>query len=547
MASIGSLTADLKLESAAFIRDLKKAADATARNTGAMQRQMMAVQRSFSAAGAAFKGVVAGFISVAAIKSVQSLANAAVQAGDEIGEAATKLGVGAESLQRLRFAAAQADVDVASLDAALKLFSQNLAQGKIAAEGNNIAAAFQNYIQSIADAPTQLEKVRIAQEAFGKQWQTGLLLAAQGAAEFKEQANSAFVVSAKAVSVASELDNQFRAFSNAVSTGFQTGFLESFADSLGRNRLLMDDARRAGEEFGRIVAGAIQIVTAGVLLSVGAWKELVGVIAQADANIREFYGQPKVLPELPDFESFREQLGLTTPEVDKFNASLGVGVDTAKQAAEAARALKEAQAEQSRIFDETRTPFEAYQLELAKLNELVAKGTIGWDLYSRAVNKVTDDFRMEWMNSMQSAIGQMQGFTGALAQESKTWFRINQAFAIAQAIMSTYEGAAKALGQLGAWGPPVAAGIIATGLAYVAMIASQQPGGSSKGGRGGAARGGGGNGLSDERRRGVGAVGQAVNITLHGQGGFSPEQVMGLIEQINGFVADGVRLNVSQA
>jgi hypothetical protein len=38
MAQIGSLTADLRLESAAFIRDLKRAADATARNTSAMQR-----------------------------------------------------------------------------------------------------------------------------------------------------------------------------------------------------------------------------------------------------------------------------------------------------------------------------------------------------------------------------------------------------------------------------------------------------------------------------------------------------------------------------
>jgi hypothetical protein len=65
MAQIGSLTADLWLESAAFIRDLKKAADATARNTSAMQRNMATMQRGFAAAGTAIKGTIVGLASIA--------------------------------------------------------------------------------------------------------------------------------------------------------------------------------------------------------------------------------------------------------------------------------------------------------------------------------------------------------------------------------------------------------------------------------------------------------------------------------------------------
>lgn len=49
MASIGSLTADLRLESAAFIRDLGKASAAVARNTSQMQRSFAQVQQSVSA------------------------------------------------------------------------------------------------------------------------------------------------------------------------------------------------------------------------------------------------------------------------------------------------------------------------------------------------------------------------------------------------------------------------------------------------------------------------------------------------------------------
>jgi hypothetical protein len=54
-----------------------------------------------------------------------------------------------------------------------------------------------------------------------------------------------------------------------------------------------------------------------------------------------------------------------------------------------------------------------------------------------------------------------------------------QAFAIGQAIMSTYAGAAKALEQEGIWGIVQAGLIIAQGMAYVAMIAAQKPGGTA--------------------------------------------------------------------
>jgi phage-related minor tail protein len=45
-----------------------------------------------------------------------------------------------------------------------------------------------------------------------------------------------------------------------------------------------------------------------------------------------------------------------------------------------------------RVFEETRTPAEKLNIEMARLNDLLNRGAIDWDTYSRAVFKAQDDF-----------------------------------------------------------------------------------------------------------------------------------------------------------
>ena len=45
-----------------------------------------------------------------------------------------------------------------------------------------------------------------------------------------------------------------------------------------------------------------------------------------------------------------------------------------------------------RVFDETRTPAEQLNSQLARLNDLLSQGAIDWDTYSRAVFKAQEDF-----------------------------------------------------------------------------------------------------------------------------------------------------------
>lgn len=60
---------------------------------------------------------------------------------------------------------------------------------------------------------------------------------------------------------------------------------------------------------------------------------------------------------------------------------------------EEARRSKERLADAGkRVFEETRTPAEKLNIELARLNDLLAQGAIDWDTYSRAVFQAQDDF-----------------------------------------------------------------------------------------------------------------------------------------------------------
>lgn len=61
------------------------------------------------------------------------------------------------------------------------------------------------------------------------------------------------------------------------------------------------------------------------------------------------------------------------------------------------------------------------------------------------------------------------------------YFGMSKEFALAEAVINTYEGATKALAQGGIYGPILAAIVIAAGMAQVATIASTEPAGASVG------------------------------------------------------------------
>jgi hypothetical protein len=87
------------------------------------------------------------------------------------------------------------------------------------------------------------------------------------------------------------------------------------------------------------------------------------------------------------------------------------------------------------------------------------------------------------LEKVNFGIGQGKRFFEALGKQNKQFFAAMKAFAIAEAIINTYQGATKALAT---YPPPfnfiAAAAVVAGGLAQVATIRSQNPVGAQRGG-----------------------------------------------------------------
>ena len=125
---------------------------------------------------------------------------------------------------------------------------------------------------------------------------------------------------------------------------------------------------------------------------------------------------------------------------------------------------------------------ELQELETAYQQKLDMARKSGMD--TTAIDKQFADKKskiaQEQVNTQLEAFSGLAGGLQALAGESKE-------LAVGQAIIDTYVGANKALGQAGIAGIAAAAGIIIAGLANVKTILSTPVGGSGGGGGGGAA------------------------------------------------------------
>lgn len=557
MASIGSLTADLRLESAAFIRDLNKASQAVARNTASMQKSVAAVQRGIAAAGATFRGALAGFVTVATVRSLVNLRNTVIETASATVDAAKAMGVAAEDLQRLRNASQLAGVGTDELDAALKRFSANLSTGKIAAQGDTIAESFRNYIDQIRQAPDQLEKFRIAQEAAGTRGANTLLkIAAESAAEFNRNLEQTFVVSRRTLSIAERLGDEMDQVGNAISAGFSSGFLGSFNGTALTTDERLKEINETAANIGNVLGTAFQFATQ----MAGFYFDEISKIYNFDwsglgKKIRDALPKPGLGSRFPgdngDTSLFGVQasaaatggtgagtgLQASAEGIAVFNQALGEILDKTQQLRDANREWLERLAEGAPIFEATRTPLEALEVQLNNLSEAYAKGSIDAETFGRAQVMAAASAIQPWLN-VADTIG------GALG----TLFKENKAVAIAQAVINTAQAITATLAQYGFTpiGIAASAAAAAAGAAQIAAITSANPGTSktpkAKGGSVSASS-------TSSSRQEASAPVQDRSLFIHfqGEGLLSPEQVRGVISQINDAVKDGVRLvSVSQ-
>jgi hypothetical protein len=97
---------------------------------------------------------------------------------------------------------------------------------------------------------------------------------------------------------------------------------------------------------------------------------------------------------------------------NSFDANAGSAGKVSKEAKAAAAELERMKNEGQQVFEATRTPLEAMQMEMQRLNKLLQAGAIDWDTYMRATAAAQDNFdKTKTKMSLLGDIGEEIGHT----------------------------------------------------------------------------------------------------------------------------------------
>jgi len=179
------------------------------------------------------------------------------------------------------------------------------------------------------------------------------------------------------------------------------------------------------------------------------------------------------------------------------------------------------------------------------------------DLKARANAAFLALDKQKAQQQQQVLVGSLATISSLMSSSNEGLFRVGQAASIAQATISTYEGATKALSYGPILGPVLAAGIIAAGLANVAQIASTKIGGGTPSPVNATFSGGSvDTGTTPSPitapitapNATLAAPRQQVNLTFSGSGRYTYDEVVnGIIPLLQEGVDNGVDINVVRA
>lgn len=305
MASIGTLTANLALESAAFIRDFARAQRAVETNTAQMRKHMREVERAARNMERQFRAVRAGAAALAgalAVRQFTQFTRAAIDNAGAIQDVATKVGLTTQALQQMRFAAAQTGVAQNALDMGMQRFSRRLGevaqgQGELlkTAEQYNVAIRdsegrmranvdiLKDFAERIRTAEADQERLRIAFKLFdseGAALVNTLRDGRVGLERYMEQAVAFGAVMSDTVIARAKLaSDNLSALEQIYKTSFNTAIVEEFADGLTLTADNMKSAAEAGKAFGQLVGASMRAVTAAAKFVAANMREITAAIA----------------------------------------------------------------------------------------------------------------------------------------------------------------------------------------------------------------------------------------------------------------------------
>jgi hypothetical protein len=439
-ARIGALHVMLGLDSAEFSTGLAKASSGLSKFSKAAKIGFAVVAAAATAAGAALSVAVKG----------------AIDRADDLSKTAQRIGTTTEALSRLEWAAKLSDVSLSQLSTGLQRLSRNMldvsngvgAQAKTAFDALGIAVVdtegklrssdevFAEIADRFSRMPDSAEKTALAMQLLGRAGADMIPLlnsGKQGLADMAAESDQLGNTISTNTGRAAEQFNDSLTRVQTVMGGVVNKIMEAVLPSLNRLGDLL-----ASPEF---AANAQQISTAivdGMALAVEAVNAVVGAFnslreAMAWASTHDMFGN-KMEPSQWDTmkgtidarKRLTEQLNAgntgvdvgslyrgiyqqpsNAPTTEPFGSGLEETFETIQTGAAGAKsgvdALKRAMADGQAVFTATRTPAEAYKIELERLNKLLQQGAIDQDTYNRAVMQAQDAFQQAEISGNQLA------------------------------------------------------------------------------------------------------------------------------------------------
>ncbi len=462
-AVIGSLRAILGLDSADFTAGLRKA------NAGL---------------NGFVRGAGLGFAAVAAAATTAGVAlgvavKGAIDNADQMGEMAQRVGLSVEALTSLGYAAKLSGSGTESLATSVQKLSQNMlavaqgSTGPVASafkalgisvqEADGSLRASDAVLLDVADKFARMEdgatKTALAVQLFGRSGAELIPFLNQGSAGISaltaEADRLGITISGSTANAAGNfndtLDRMQATFQGVVNQ--VAGAVLPSLNELGA-KLSDQQFAASAQAIGVAIVDGMKMAVDAINTVVGALSALQG--AMSWMNDHDMFGNPidrgnGAGKAVQRFNTEEEAKALLTEALNSGNTS-GPGADfytgifgataadvaaSAQQVASAfepvitnsnaaaagASALKTAMAEGKAVFEATRTPAEAYGLEVERLNALLQKGAIDQDTYNRAIAQAQDAFQQAELSGNQVASSLSDGLAnvfGSIIEGSKS-------------------------------------------------------------------------------------------------------------------------------
>ena len=485
-------------------RIIIRAFDKTAKGFGSARKGLNAV-------GGAVLNLKTSLLGLVGAAGFGAMIKSSLASNDALAKTADKIGITTSALVGLQHAAELTGVSAGTMDMALQRMTRRVAEaeqgsgeavGALAELGLNArelgALPLDQQMGKIADAmggvEKQSDKVRLAMKLFDSEGvalvntlaggSEGLTeMAAQtvhlGAAITRvdaaqiEAANNAFTKAKLAMTgVTNQLTVALAPILEAVSTMFFQASMDS-AD-FGNTGQKVADALVMG--FAKVKGAIHNVVLVAKIVKLG-FMELGSYLAEklipifngvikVYNGIAEFLGKPLISNGLQDFVD-GAKTGMAELRVEIANMGME---DPAAKILEAYERIKE----------ESRRTAEVVAANApGTIIANSAPQAVEAEIYSNQLRKegAKDLAKFEAMSTADKTKNVLSGLSTQLSAQkgqSKKLFAISKAASIATAIMSTYEGATKAMA---AYPPPInfamAAAVVAGGLAQVSNIRSQ--------------------------------------------------------------------------